>query len=143
MNIERRFAYVRNFMYLCGRKIFSDMFINDERILGVHGFTRTQIQEMQNFLHEKVISWCDSNRLNAHFAARELIGGNHRDWRNTPLQHLYVHYLHRRPNNETYAYREAAKAAGRLLKAVLDIDQCHAFDIDRNGFRTVYYIWIQ
>ena len=141
--MERWFAYVGNFVYLCGRKIFSDMFTNEERIIGVHGFTRTQIHEMQNFLHEKVNSWCDTNRLDARFAARELIGGNHRDWRNSPLQQLYVHYSHRRPNNETYAYREAAKAAGRLLKDVFGRDQRHEFDIDRRGYRTVYYIWIR
>ena len=49
-------------------------------------------------------------------------------WEDTPAEALYRHYLEKSDNDHDYAFSEAAKAIGRLLKAVL-IDDKRIFEI--------------
>lgn len=108
------------------------------RIFRVHGVDRAHQDAIRAYLHEKVSEWCASHATGSGFAARDLIGGENRNWVGTPLQYLYDYYR-RRNRGDVYAYREAAKAAGRILKGVIDIDEDHTFHIT-GGYRTVRYI---
>lgn len=104
---------------------------------GVNGFTENQIREMQAFLQGAVYCWC-KNRKNEWFVARDLLGGDNKDWQGTPLIDLYEYYLGGNHNNDKYAIAEAGKAAGRLLAGVLIKDK-RTFKT-REGY-TREYLW--
>lgn len=116
------------------------MFDKETRILHVHGVDRAHQEEIRTYLHEKLEAWCASHEKGNDFAAREWHGGVNSNWNGTPLQELYTYYR-RRNRGDVYAYCEAGKAAGRILKAVIDGDKKHMFHITR-GFRTVRYRWM-
>lgn len=117
------------------------MFDVEQRIFRVHGVSREHQAAIRAYLQEKVDDWCVCHRQNDHFEPRDLIGGEFRHWEGTPLLVLYDYYLQRR-GDRTYAYREAAKAAGRIFKDTIERDENHTFHIAR-AFRTVQYTWVQ
>lgn len=113
------------------------MFDEEQRIFRVHGVDRAHQDEIRAYLNAKLETWCTSHKRDDDFAAREWLGGPNRNWQGTPMQELYDYYL-RRNHGGVYAYREAGKAAGRILKGVIDSNELHMFHITR-GYRTVRY----
>ena len=113
------------------------MIRGNDRVFRVHGVNE-HLGEIEAYLRNKVDTWCENHVIGNGFAARDLIGGKYKDWNGTPLQVLYNHYLQRRHGDVLYAYREAAKAAGRILKGVLKRDAAHTFLITRD-YKTIRY----
>lgn len=116
------------------------MFDVETRFFREHGVDRAHQEEIRAYLREKLDAWCASHHQRDVFAARDWLGGRNRDWNGTPLQELYNYYL-RKNRGEVYAYREAGKAAGRILKGVIDSDEQHMFHMTRE-YRTVRYRWV-
>ena len=116
------------------------MFDVETRIFRVHGVDRVYQEAIRAYLREKLNAWCASHHQGDDFVARDWLGGQNRDWHWTPLQKLYNYYM-RRNRGEMYAYREAGKAVGRILKDVIDQDEHYLFHIARE-FRTVRYRWV-
>ena len=116
------------------------MFDVETRIFRVHGVDRAHQEEIRAYLREKLDAWCASHHKGDDLAARDWLGGQNRDWHGTPLQELYNFYASRN-RGDRYAYREAGKASGRILKGVIDRDEHHMFHLARE-FRTVRYIWV-
>ncbi|MCR5049813.1 MAG: hypothetical protein K6A36_01880 [Paludibacteraceae bacterium] len=116
------------------------MFDKKQRIFRVHGVDRAHQEEIRVYLREKLDAWCASRKRGDGFSVREWLGGAERNWNGTPMQELY-NYYRRKNRGDVYAYREAGKAAGRILKAVIDSDEGHRFHITRE-FRSVRYIWV-
>ena len=116
-------------------------FINPEyhnKVRRVHGITTAQYQAIRAFLQGAVYCWC-INRREDHFVARDLVGGDNKDWRGTPLMVLYEYYLDGNDDNYDYAVTEAGKAVGRLLFEVLANDR-RVFDTWEDYTRT--YRWM-
>jgi len=106
---------------------------------GVNGFTDEQLRLMKAYLQGAVYCWC-MNCKDEWFAARNLIGGDNYYWQGTPLMPLYEYYRDGNDDADSvqYAIDEAGKAAGRLLKEVLQKDK-RTFET-RDGF-TKEYRW--
>ena len=115
------------------------MFNVETRIFRVHGVDRVYQEAIRAYLREKLDAWCASHHQGDVFAARDWLGGQNRNWHGTPLLEFY-NYYQRRNRGDVYAYREAGKAAGRILKGVIDRDEHHMFHLMR-GYRTVSYRW--
>lgn len=97
--------------------------------------TPQSVQEMENrgfksaavlFLKGAVYQFIVDNP-NRDFCVRDLLGGQNRNWKCTPLQYLYDFHI-RNKKTEKDAYDQAAKDAGWLLKEVLHDDQRYYFD---------------
>lgn len=74
------------------------------------------------FIQGAAYAWIGANR-DKHFAVRDLFGGaNAFVWQNTPLDPLWRNY-HAQGKTSDEAFDLAAKAAGKLLKIVLDRDK--------------------
>lgn len=99
------------------------MFTTDETIKGVNGIPQQQIALIKAYLQGAVYCWCNSNQKNEVFYARNFLGGENYFWEDTPAESLYRHYMDISDQDHDYAFTEAAKAAGRLLKMVLDEDK--------------------
>lgn len=115
------------------------MFTTDETIKGVNGISQHQKDLIKAYLQGAVYCWCNSERRNDTFYARDFLGGANYFWEDTPVEVLYRHYMDASDQNHDYAFTEAAKAAGRLLKAVLHDDK-RIFEV-YDGF-TKGYRWI-
>ena len=116
-------------------------FINPEyhnKVRRVHGITTAQYQAIRAFLQGAVYCWC-INRREDPFVARDLVGGDNKDWRGTPLMVLYEYYLDGNDDNYDYAVTETGKAVGRLLFEVLANDR-RVFDTWEDYTRT--YRWM-
>ena len=89
---------------------------------GVNGITNEQREKIKSFLQGAVYCWCKYHK-DEWFAVRDFLGGDNGYWEGTPLMDLYLYYLDGREDNQEYAFIEAGKAAGRLLKEVLCKDK--------------------
>lgn len=104
------------------------MLLPESKINNVHGISDEQRQRIMDFLRNAVYCWCDNNK-DQWFAARDLLGGENKDWRDTPMFALYE-----KSRNE----RQAGRDAGNLLKRVLSNDS-RRFETDRGRVRR--YRW--
>jgi hypothetical protein len=88
----------------------------------VHGISTQQQRDILHFLQGLVYCWC-KNRKGEPFAARDLLGGDNYYWQDTPMIALYDYFRSKNNANDDYAFKEAAKAAGRLLFQLLYDDK--------------------
>lgn len=107
------------------------MLTGDNTIVkNVNGVAPTDMQRIRDFLQDSVNSWCNV-KGKAWFAARDLVGGGNADWRGTPLYELYDRYI-RSGKDTDYAYDQAGKDLGHILKSVLK-DDPRTFITDGDG----------
>ncbi|MCF0214919.1 MAG: hypothetical protein HUK21_00405 [Fibrobacteraceae bacterium] len=96
------------------------MFINPkEKLRDVKIVNEKEKNDIKNFLQGAVYYWC-KNRKNERFSLQSLMGGENFYWEGTPLIRLYEE---RKKICAKTAIKEAAKAAGWLLKTVLAKDK--------------------
>ena len=81
---------------------------------------------IKRYLQGAVHSFCKNNPGEA-FSLRDLVGGETKDWGETPLQVLYE-YHRSSGKSDTQAKRQAAIDAGWLLKAVLTEEENRRFE---------------
>ncbi len=97
------------------------MLIGDNiTIRTVHGLEDIDMQKIRAFLQGAVYSWCIT-RKNEWFCARDFIGGDNYYWEHYPLGVLYFRHINAGYSHE-YAFDQAAKDAGKILKGVLQDD---------------------
>lgn len=80
----------------------------------------------KKYLQGAVHSFCKNNPETA-FSLRDLVGGENKDWGETPLQALYEYHLSTTKSEEK-AKKQAAVDAGWLLKAVLAEEENRLFE---------------
>lgn len=105
----------------------------------------TKKDEMIAFIKGAVYCWINEHKdeENPSFVARDLFGYANKNWVDTPLMFLYVHYK----GNESYDYDELSDAAynsaaielGWLLKEVLKDDKNLIFDNSINDYYAIRY----
>ena len=86
----------------------------------VHGIADTDLQKIKAFLQGAVYSWCIT-RNDEWFCARNFIGGDNYYWEHYPLGVLYFRHIDAGYDHD-YAFDQAAKDAGKILKSVLQED---------------------
>lgn len=96
----------------------------------------TQLVLAKKYLQGSVHSFCKNNPGIA-FSLRDLVGGENKDWGETPLQVIYDYHisLDKTPKE---AKRQAAIDAGLLLKEVLAEEKRRVFE-QLQGTRTKQY----
>lgn len=92
----------------------------DTIVKNVNGVNPTDMQRIRDFLQDSVNSWCNVNGKKC-FAARDLVGVGNADWSGTPLHELYDRYIWSGKDTD-YAYDQAGKDLGHILKSVLNAD---------------------
>ena len=102
----------------------------------VHGISERQKDLIKAFLQGAVYCWV-KNRTGEEFAARDLVGGENFEWRDTPRYVLFEKHNHK---DHESALKSAAKDLGWLLKAVLSNDK-RTFEA-RKARLVSYYRWI-
>ena len=85
-----------------------------------------QLELAKRYLQGAVHSFCKNNPDEA-FSLRDLVGGENKDWGETPLQAIYNYHLST-TKSEDKAKKQAAVDAGWLLKAVLAEEQNRYFE---------------
>ena len=80
--------------------------------------SQEQLLLAKKYLQGAVHSFCKNNP-GEPFSLRDLVGGENKDWGETPLQPIYDYYRHTLGRPDKSAKRQAAVDAGWLLKAVL------------------------
>ena len=95
------------------------MLTTKESFRTVRGLSQSQLNDIKDFLQEKIDSWVCTTR-GARFSVRSFLGGENADWGETPMQVLYDRLL---PKGHDYAYKQAAKDAGHILKMVVIEDE--------------------
>lgn len=103
----------------------------------VHGLSKEELQKIKAFLQGAVYCWC-AIRKSDRFCARDLIGGVNQDWKGYPLEVLYHRYINAGRDHD-YAFDQAVKDAGQILKRVLSEDN-RTFETMKMG-RTRSYRW--
>lgn len=115
------------------------MIIGETTYQNVHGFTDAELQRMRDYLLGAVQAWC-RDRHGEWFAARDLLGGANYYWQGTPLIRLYDYYMEQSDQDDEYSVRQAGRAAGHILKRVLNEDTKRIYET-----RTAYtrqYRWV-
>ncbi len=95
------------------------MLTTKETFRMVRGLRTNQLNDIRNFLQQKIDNWLCAAR-GTPFSIRSFLGGENADWRGTPMQVLYDRLL---PKGHDYAYKQAAKDAGHILKMVVIEDE--------------------
>jgi len=92
------------------------------------------------YLQGAVYCWCNNmgSGVENCFQARSFLGDNNFYWQRTPMIALYDYYLEQGNQDENYAFEEAGKAAGRILKQVLDDDKRIFVQVEG---RSASYYW--
>lgn len=80
----------------------------------------------KKYLQGAVHSFCKNNPGKA-FSLRDFVGGENKDWGETPLQPIYDYHISRGKTKEK-AKRQAAIDAGWLLKSVLAEEKHRVFE---------------
>lgn len=83
----------------------------------VRVLTASQREFIKSYLQGAVYCWCNT-KGEEWFAARDFLGGDNYFWESTPVCVLYDHFMQSSDEDHDYAFNEAAKSAGRLLKQV-------------------------
>ena len=107
-------------------------------VRNVKGISDGQRKLIKAFLQGAVYSWV-KNRPGEKFAARDLVGGENFEWKETPLYCLFEKHNHP-PKDHQASISAAAKDVGWLLKAVLSEDKRH-FKVERSGL-VAGYRWV-
>ena len=102
----------------------------------VHGLSEEELQKIKAFLQGAVYCWC-AIRKSEWFCARDFIGGDNSYWEHYPLGVLYFRHINAGYGHE-YAFDQAAKDAGKILKGVLQDDN-RVFETE--GGYTRRYRW--
>ena len=111
------------------------MFVDtDERIIGVNGLSNDVLIAIRAYLQGAVYCWCNT-KGEIPFAARDFLGGENFFWEGTPMYELYGRYI-RAGKSKEYAFEQAAKDAGKILKSVLHDDKRYFKSTD--GYRKSY-----
>ena len=85
----------------------------------------SDIYAIREFLKGCLRSHYNSVEHGNEFSLRDFVGKSNRDWTETAPNVLHDAYLHE-INDEEVAYREAAKAAGRILrKLIIDSERLY------------------
>lgn len=105
-------------------------------VRGVHVPSKEKLQKIKAFLQGAVYCWC-AIRKSDWFCARDLIGGVNQDWKGYPLKVLYSRYIDAGRDHD-YAFKQAAKDAGTILKRVLFEDH-RMFETKKEHRR--FYRW--
>ncbi|MBQ7340990.1 MAG: hypothetical protein IJW41_02345 [Oscillospiraceae bacterium] len=95
-----------------------------------------QLELAKRYLQGAVHSFCKNNPGKA-FSLRDLVGGENKDWGETPLQAIYEYHIST-GKTKLKAKRQAAIDAGWLLKTVLAEDESRCF-VQSQGRRTKTY----
>lgn len=85
-----------------------------------------EIELAKRYLQGAVHSFCKNNP-GEWFSLRDLVGGENKDWGETPLQLIYNYHISLGKTDEK-AKKQAAIDAGWLLKAVLAGEESRLFD---------------
>ncbi len=95
-----------------------------------------EMELIKRYLQGAVHSFCKNNP-NKAFSVRDLLGGENKDWGETPLQPIYNYHISLGKTEEK-AKKQAASDAGWLLKAVLSEEKNRCFE-QIQGPRTKMY----
>lgn len=95
-----------------------------------------EMELAKRYLQGAVHSFCKNNPEIA-FSLRDLVGGENKDWGETPLQAIYDYHISLGKTKEK-AKKQAAIDAGWLLKSVLAEDESRCF-VQSQGGRTKIY----
>ena len=95
-----------------------------------------QVVLAKKYLQGAVHSFCKNNPGKA-FSLRDLVGGENKDWGETPLQPIYDYHISS-GKSKAAARRQAAIDAGWLLKAVLAEEENRCFE-QLQGVKTKQY----
>jgi hypothetical protein len=87
----------------------------------VSDLSETAKTSIMDFLQGTVYCWC-KNRKGEWFTMSDLMGGDNRDWRKTPLEILYNKHIQSGKTAEE-AFDNAGKESGWLLKKVVHDDK--------------------
>lgn len=90
----------------------------------------------KRYLQGAVHSFCKNNPGKA-FSLRDLVGGENKDWGETPLQPIYDYHISLGKTDEE-AKKQAAIDAGWLLKAVLAEEKNRLFEQTQEPRSKVY-----
>ena len=117
------------------------MLQNYSTVKKTYGVPESQQALIRAYLQGAVYCWCNTRGLGEEnsFQARDFLGGDNFYWERTPMYSLYQYYLTNSNNDEGYAFEEAGKAAGRILKEVLDEDKRIFVQVEG---RVASYYWI-
>lgn len=102
------------------------MLKNNEKIVAVNGIEPSKMKSIEDFLKGAVYCWCN-NKGDEAFSARDFVGGDNRYWEGTPLYELYDRYK-RDGKDDDYAFDQAARDLGKILKKVLEEDKNRTFE---------------
>ena len=102
----------------------------------VHGLSEEELQKIKAFLQGAVYCWC-AIRKSDWFCARDFIGGDNSYWEHYPLGVLYFRHINDGCDHD-YAFDQAAKDAGKILKRVLSEDNR---TFETKAERTRSYRW--
>lgn len=111
------------------------MFKTKERIIQVRCIDTHSKELIKAYLQGCVYCWCNTKGTE-WFSAKDFLGGDNFYWEDTPMYSLYAYFLDGKQENQDYAFGEACKAAGKLLKIVLDKDK-RIFEA-KDGFAKSY-----
>jgi hypothetical protein len=103
----------------------------------VHGLSEQEEQSIRSYLQGAVYCWCNTKEQE-WFSARDFLGGENFFWEGTPCYVLYRRHIDAGQTPE-YAFSEAARSAGLLLKSVLAEDN-RTFETETDYARR--YRWV-
>ena len=89
------------------------------RVQNVKGLTDIELEKIKAFLQGAVCCWCLSHK-GEWFMAKDLIADH--KWENYPLDVLRSRYKNQ-GKDDKYAFYQASKDAGKILKKVLLEDE--------------------
>lgn len=105
----------------------------------IHGIDENDKAQIQAFIQGAVYCWI-KNRTGEPFAARDLAGGENRDWKGTPLLALYEKHRKSGKDDEA-AIASAGRDLGWLLKKVL-VEDKRKFRAEKKGLVRAYR-WVE
>jgi hypothetical protein len=112
--------------------------IGDKTIRDVDGLSSAEEKRIIDFLQGAVYCWCKKCK-EQWFSMRDLMGGDNRDWKPTPLQILYDKHI-QNSKNSAEAFDLAGKESGWILKKVINDDHRN-FETTKDDIRK--YRWLQ
>lgn len=107
-------------------------------VVTVRGLDPFDLQKIKSFFQGAVYCWCITRKAE-WFCARDFIGGDNYYWEHYPLGVLYFRHIDAGHDHD-YAFDQAAKDAGKILKSVLDEDN-RVFETE-SGY-TRRYRWVE
>jgi hypothetical protein len=111
--------------------------VGDSTIKEVSGIPEAEKQAISHFLQGAVYCWC-KNKKGEWFSMRDLMGGDNRDWKDTPLIALYNKHIENGKTGDE-AFDFAGKESGWMLKKVLHAD---TRNFESKNEDTKNYRWI-